>query len=210
MRGWLNNVRSYVPPVAIGEKMRGVALATVLFSRTPGIDRGDVVIAPVIPHISYLTDSQGAGWCEYSITDNITKVVPIPGGSYLDYLSVLGLTGITAYFGLLDICNPHPGETVVVSGAAGAVGMVAAQIAKIKGCRVVGIAGGAEKCQYLKEELGLDEVVDYKDENFRNALEKATPKYIDCFFDNGNPIVLVKLISSRRFGLGGMSSPGCS
>jgi len=112
--------------------------------------------------------------------------VPPPGATYLDFLSVLGHTGLTAYFGLLDICDPQPGETVVVSGAAGAVGMVVAQIAKIRGCRVVGIAGGAEKCRYLKEELGLDEVVDYKGDNFKAALEKATPKYINVFFDNGS------------------------
>ena len=98
---------------------------------------------------------------------------------------MLGFTGLTAYFGLIDICRPRPGETVVVSGAAGAVGMVAAQIAKIKGCRVVGIAGGKEKCRYLKEELGLDEVVDYKGDDFKSALEKATPKHIDVYFDNG-------------------------
>jgi NADPH-dependent curcumin reductase len=109
----------------------------------------------------------------------------------LDFLSVLGLTGLTAYFGLLDICDPQPGETVVVSGAAGAVGMVAVQIAKIKGCRVVGIAGGTEKCRFLKEELGLDEVVDYKDDNFRAALERATPKYINAFFDNGTSYTMV-------------------
>ena len=103
----------------------------------------------------------------------------------MDFLSVLGYTGLTAYFGLLDICDPQPGQTVVVSGAAGAVGMVVAQIAKIRGCHVVGIAGGAEKCRYLKEELGLDEVIDYKGDNFKGALEKATPKYIDAYFDNG-------------------------
>jgi len=112
-------------------------------------------------------------------------LVPPPGATHLDFMSLLGFTGLTAYFGLLDICHPQPGETVVVSGAAGAVGMVVAQIAKIKGCRVVGIAGGAEKCKWLKEELGLDAVIDYKGENFKDALVKATPKYIDCFFDNG-------------------------
>jgi NADPH-dependent curcumin reductase CurA len=114
-------------------------------------------------------------------------VTPPPGATHLDFLSVLGFTGLTAYFGLLDICDPQPGETVVVSGAAGAVGMVVAQIAKIKGSRVVGIAGGADKCQFLKEELGLDEVVDYKAADFKAALEKATPRYIDIFFDNGGP-----------------------
>ena len=103
----------------------------------------------------------------------------------MDFLSLLGFTGLTAYFGLLDICDPKPGETVVVSGAAGAVGMVAAQIAKLKGSRVIGVAGGTEKCRYLKEELGLDEVVDYKSSNFKASLAKATPKYINAYFDNG-------------------------
>jgi len=98
---------------------------------------------------------------------------------------VLGLTGLTAYVGLLDICDPKPGETVVVSGAAGAVGMTVVQMAKIKGCRVVAIAGGESKCRFLKEELGVDYVVDYKSPEFKRELEKATPKYIDVYFDNG-------------------------
>jgi NADPH-dependent curcumin reductase CurA len=118
-------------------------------------------------------------------------VTPPPGATPLDFLSVLGFTGLTAYFGLLDICNPQPGETVVVSGAAGAVGMTVAQIAKIKGSRVVGIAGGAEKCRFLKEELGLDEVVDYKADDFKQALVKATPKYIDAYFDNGITLPII-------------------
>ena len=101
---------------------------------------------------------------------------------------------MTAYFGLLDICDPKPGETVVVSGAAGAVGMSAAQIAKIKGCRVIGIAGGTEKCRFLKEDLGLDEVLDYKTDNFKQALAQATPKYINIYFDNG--VIPVSSISS--------------
>jgi NADPH-dependent curcumin reductase CurA len=105
---------------------------------------------------------------------------------------------MTAYFGMIDICNPKPGETVVVSGAAGAVGMVAAQIAKIKGARVIGIAGGKDKCRWLKEELGLDVVIDYKGENVKEALEKATPKYIDAYFDNGIATSLRGLTKSRR------------
>jgi len=112
-------------------------------------------------------------------------VVAPPGARPLDFLSVLGMTGLTAYVGLLDICDPKPGETVVVSGAAGAVGMTVVQIAKIKGCRVVAIAGGESKCRYLKEELGVDYVVDYKSPGFKKELAKATPKYIDVYFDNG-------------------------
>ena len=108
---------------------------------------------------------------------------------------MLGLPGLSAYFGLLDICDPKPGETVVVSGAAGAVGMVAAQIAKIKGCRVVGIAGGPEKCRYLKEVLGLDEAVDYKSDMFKTALRNATPKYIDVYFDNGKASLWQELMT---------------
>lgn len=111
--------------------------------------------------------------------------MPPPGATYLDFLSVFGFTGLAAYFGILDICDPQPGDTVVVSGAAGAVGMVATQIAKIKGCRVVGVAGGAGKCKFLKQELGLDEVVDYKADNFKSAFARATPKYINACFDNG-------------------------
>ena len=121
------------------------------------------------------------------------KLTLPPGARYTDFLSALGHTGMTAYFGMIDICDPKPGETVVVSGAAGAVGMIAAQIAKIKGARVVGIAGGEQKCRWLKDEVGLDEVIDYKAGNVKEALEKATPKYIDAYFDNGTSSILPRV-----------------
>ena len=194
MRGWLNNARSYVPPVKIGEIMRGQALSTVVLSKDPQLKAGDQVLA-------------FTGWAEYAILNNSVKgtyeKIMAPAGAnergnhtadsisahllYLDFIGILGITGLTAYFGLLDICRPEPGETLVVSGAAGAVGTVVGQIGLLKGCRVIGIAGGKEKCAYLKNELKFHEVIDYKtsDKEFQQALRKATPKYINIYFDNG-------------------------
>src|SRR5579862_7285890 len=173
MRGRMSDAPSYAPPVALGGLMVGGTVGKVIASQHPDFQAGDYVE-------SYF------GWQEYAVSDGkmVRKLDPA-AAPLQTALSVLGLTGITAYFGLLDICDPKPGETVVVSGAAGAVGMAVAQIAKIKGCRVIGIAGGAEKCRFLKEELGLDEVLDYKAENFRQALAQATPEYINIYFDNG-------------------------
>ena len=172
MRGWMNEGRSYIPPVGIGEVMRASGAGRVVASRHPDFAAGDDVTGIL-------------GIQEYAVVDGdkLTKVdpsvVPLPV-----YVGVLGLTGMTAYFGLLDVGKPEPGQTVVVSGAAGAVGMIVGQIAKIKGCRVVGIAGGAEKCRFIVDELGFDAAVDYKSENVAKALRAQCPKGIDVFFDN--------------------------
>jgi NADPH-dependent curcumin reductase len=171
MRGWMNDRRSYIPPVAIGEVMRALGLGKVVASNNPKFAAGDYVYGPL-------------GVQEYSLTkgNSVAKVdakaAPLPL-----YLSALGMPGLTAYFGLLDICRPQPGETLVVSGAAGAVGAVVGQIARIKGCRVVGIAGGGEKCGYLRE-LGFDAAVDYKSENLYRSLQQHCPKGVDMYFDN--------------------------
>jgi NADPH-dependent curcumin reductase CurA len=172
MRGWMNEGRSYVPPVGIGEVMRAGAAGRVVASKNDRFAVGDAVTG-------------GFGVQEYSISDGTgaikvdTKIAPLPV-----YISTLGMPGMTAYFGLLDIGQPKEGETVVVSAAAGAVGSVVGQIAKIKNCRVVGIAGGADKCRYIVNELGFDAAIDYKHEPVFDALKKHCPKGIDVYFDN--------------------------
>jgi len=172
MRGWLNESRSYIAPVAIGEVMRALAVGRVIASNHPAFAAGHDVSGPF-------------GVQEYALSDgkHVLKVdsdlAPLPV-----HLSALGMTGRTAYFGLLEVGQLKPGETVVVSAAAGAVGSVVGQIAKIKGCRAVGIAGGAEKCRYLVDELGFDAVIDYKTQDVRAALKECCPNGIDVYFDN--------------------------
>ena len=171
MRGWMNEGKSYVPPVAIGEVMRAGALGRVIASKDPGVAVGEHVVGVL-------------GVQEYAVAKgkNLTRVdpglVPLPV-----YLGTLGMPGMTAYFGLLDVGRPKAGDTVVVSGAAGAVGQVVGQIAKIKGCRVVGIAGGQDKCDYLRS-IGFDAAIDYKHEDVKAALKQHCPKGVDVYFDN--------------------------
>jgi NADPH-dependent curcumin reductase CurA len=172
MRGWMNDARSYIPPVGIGEVMRALGAGEVIASNHPGLAVGD--------HVTGLLGVQ-----EYAVAHGNalikvdTSLAPLPV-----YLSTLGMPGMTAYFGLLDIGRPEAGETVVVSGAAGAVGGVVGQIAKLKGCRVVGIAGGAEKCAHVVEQLGFDAAIDYKAQDVGAALGEHCPKGIDVYFDN--------------------------
>lgn len=172
MRGWMNEGKSYIRPVKIGEVMRALGAGLVIDSKHPDFKAGDSVTC-------------GTGVQEYVVLDGKelvkvdAKMLPLPA-----YLGTLGMSGLTAYFGILDTGQPKEGETVVVSGAAGAVGSVVGQIAKIKGCRVVGIAGGADKCKYVVEELGFDACVDYKAGNLRTALKDACQNGIDVYFDN--------------------------
>ncbi len=186
MRGWINDARSYVPPVAIGELMRALGVGIVIASRNPRFAVGD--------HVSGMFGVQ-----EYTLTDGkgVTKVdarlAPLP-----KYLSVFGMPGMTAYFGLLDIGQPKPGETVVVSAAAGAVGAVVGQIAKIKNCCVVGIAGGPEKCHYIVHELGFDAAIDYKSEDVSKSLRKHCPEGIDVYFDNVGGVILDAVLTQIR------------
>jgi NADPH-dependent curcumin reductase CurA len=171
MRGWMNEGKSYVPPVGIGEVMRAGAVGRVIASRDPGMAVDDHVVGVL-------------GVQEYAVAKakQLTRVDP--GRAPLPvYLGTLGMPGMTAYFGLLEVGRPKPGETVVVSGAAGAVGQVVGQIAKIKGCRVVGIAGGQEKCDYLRS-IGFDAAIDYKHEDVKTALRQHCPKGVDVYFDN--------------------------
>jgi len=172
MRGWMNEGRSYIPPVAIGEVMRAGAAGRVIRSKNPAFAPGDYVYGAF--GVQEYAISNGKG-----ITKVDTQVAPLPV-----FLGTLGPPGMTAYFGLLDIGQPKPGETVVVSAAAGAVGMVVGQIAKIQGSRVVGIAGGAEKCKYITKELNFDAAIDYKSEEVKKALQTHCPKGVDVYFDN--------------------------
>lgn len=173
MRGWLNaSEDSYMPPVAIGEVMRAIAVGRVTASNNAGFAVGD--------HVSGLMGVQ-----EYAISNGqgLNKVNPALAPLPM-FLSVLGMTGLTAYFGLFEVGQPKAGDTVVVSGAAGAVGAIVGQLAKAHGARVIGIAGGADKCRYLVDELGFDAAIDYKSEDLAAALKQHAPAGVDVFFDN--------------------------
>ncbi|TLX59390.1 NADP-dependent oxidoreductase [Stutzerimonas nosocomialis] len=172
MRGWMNDAKSYIAPVGLGEVMRALGVGKVVASRHPGFAEGDYVNGALGIQDYYLGEPKGF----YKVDP---AQAPLPR-----YLSALGMTGMTAYFALLAVGQPQPGETVVLSGAAGAVGSVAGQIARIKGCRVVGIAGGADKCRFLTDELGFDGAIDYKNEDLHAALKRECPKGVDVYFDN--------------------------
>lgn len=171
MRGWLNDVRSYVPPVGIGEVMRAGATGVVTESRHPDFADGDTVMGMFGVTGHALSDGRG-------VTRIDTSVAAAP-----TWLGALGMPGMTAWFGLLDVGRLQEGDTVLVSGAAGAVGSVVGQVAKARGCRVIGIAGGPDKCAWLKE-IGFDEAIDYKSGNPLKRLREAAPGGIDVFFDN--------------------------
>jgi hypothetical protein len=174
MRGWVTDARSYIPPVPLGEPMRAVTVAEVVASENDAYPVGSLV--------------QGMyGWQDYAIAGpgDMMAPMPLPEGTPPSVpLSVLGMTSVTAYFGLLDVGRPKAGETVVVSGAAGATGSMAAQIARIKGCRVIGIAGGEEKCSWLRDSCGVDATIDYRSEDVEVRLGELCPDGIDVFFDN--------------------------
>jgi NADPH-dependent curcumin reductase CurA len=198
MRGWLNDVPSYIAPVELGAVMRAGAVGRVSASEHPGFAVGDEVFGMFGVQEHALSDGRGL------LKLDTAHVGPTA------YLGVLGATGLTAYFGLLDTGRAREGDTVVVSGAAGAVGSVAGQIAKIKGCRVIGIAGGPDKCRLVRDELGFDAVIDYKNEDVRLALREHAPKGVDVYFDNvGGEIldaVLTRLARGARVVLCGAIS----
>ena len=177
MRGWMNEGKSYIPPVGIGEVMRAGGVGRVLASRNPAFAVGDVV-------------SGGPGVQEYwnVAADQVQRSgmarIDLRAGTLTQWLNVLGMPGMTAYFGLMDVGQPQAGETVVVSGAAGAVGQTVGQLAKLKGCRVVGIAGGAAKCEWVVKELGFDACIDYKGSIVWAGLKKHCPQGVDIYFDN--------------------------
>jgi NADPH-dependent curcumin reductase len=190
MRGWMNAGASYIDPVEVGDVMRAGAVGTVSASQHPGFTVGEDVYGVFGVQEHALSDGKGVFKIDPSLA-------PAP-----TYLGTLGATGLTAYFGLLDVAKVKEGETVVVSGAAGAVGNVVGQIAKIKGARAVGIAGGAEKCSWLVDELGFDAAIDYKSDDVRKGLREHAPKGIDVYFDNVGgellDIALTRLARSAR------------
>lgn len=186
-RAWMQGA-TYRSALQAGDVMAGGALAEVVESKSSDLKPGDLVFADT-------------GWREYAVLP-ARKLAPIPRMEPLTHLlSVYGVAGLTAYFGLIECGAPKAGETVVVSAAAGSVGTIVGQIAKIVGARAVGIAGGARKCAMLTDELGFDAAVDYKDANFRKALREAAPKGIDVYFDNvGGDVLEACLFGMNLFG----------
>ncbi|MGH8504926.1 MAG: NADP-dependent oxidoreductase [Stenotrophobium sp.] len=186
MRGWMNEGKSYIRPVEIGEVMRAGTLGKVVSSKSPHFKAGD-----------HVAGSQGVQ--TYAVSDGKDlhkvdpKLAPLP-----KYLGVLGMPGMTAYFGLLDTGAPKEGETVVVSGAAGAVGQVVGQIAKLKGCKVVGIAGGKDKCDAVVREFGFDSCIDYKSGDLKKELRQHCPQGVDVYFDNVGGEILDAVLTQIR------------
>lgn len=177
MRGWMNEGKSYIPPVGIGEVMRAGGVGVVAASRSPAFAVGDHVTG-------------GPGVQEYwaVAADQLKRSgmakIDLRAGTLPQWLNVLGMPGMTGYFGLMDVGQPQAGETVVVSGAAGAVGQTVGQLAKLKGCRVVGIAGGPAKCEWVVKELGFDACIDYKSGSVKDGLKQHCPSGVDIYFDN--------------------------
>jgi len=183
MRGWMNDVRSYIEPVAIGAVMRAGAVGEVVTSNHPEFKAGEHVTGMFGVQRYAISNGQGVLKVDSSLA-------PLPL-----YLSTLGMPGMTAYFGLLEVGQPKEGETVVVSGAAGAVGSLVGQIAKIKGCRVVGIAGGEKKCALLVDDLGYDAAIDYKSQDVQKSLKEQCPGGVDIYFDNVGGDILDAVLS---------------
>lgn len=188
MRGRMNGVKTYVDPFQLNEVLIGGVVGEVVESKNNDFKTGEIVEGRL-------------GWSDFSVSNgsNIRKIDPTLAPISTS-LGVVGMPGLTAYFGLLDIGKAKEGETVVISGAAGAVGMVAGQIAKIKGCRVIGIAGSEEKVNYLSNQLGFDQTINYKTENVLDALKAACPSGVDIYFDNvGGEIsdAVIKLINYK-------------
>ncbi|NMM10310.1 MAG: NADP-dependent oxidoreductase [Polaromonas sp.] len=194
MRGWMNEGKSYIEPVAIGAVMRAGGVGRVMASRNPDFAVGDYVNAGLDVQEYCLIPEEAIK------RSGIFKIDPSLG--LTPWLNVLGMPGMTGYFGLLEVGRPKAGETVVVSGAAGAVGQTVGQIAKLKGCRVVGIAGGKAKCDWVVKELGFDACIDYKNGDVRAGLKEQCPKGVDIYFDNvGGEIldlVLAKITRGAR------------
>jgi len=188
-RGWMS-IDTYIPAIPIGNVMRAGAAGQVVESKNPGFGKGDLVFGLL-------------GWEDYTITDGhgMFGMQKLPASTDpLMALSLLGTTGLTAYFGVLDVGQPKAGDTFVVSGAAGATGSVAGMIAKLKGCRVIGIAGGTEKCDWLVKEAGFDAAIDYKREKVGKALSEHCKKGINIYFDNVGGEILDDVLARIAFG----------
>ena len=186
-KGWMENIADYVAPMNIGDVMRGSAISEVIESNNPRFAPGDLVMG-------------STGWTEYHLSDGneLTKVETSLSPTAL--LSVLGTTGLTAYCGLFKIGKPVAGDTVLVSGAAGATGSVVGQLAKIAGCRAVGIAGGPEKCEWLVKEAGYDAAIDYKADNIREQIKEHCPRGVDVIYDNVGGTMLDHMLANIATG----------
>ena len=187
MRGWMNDSKSYISPVAIDDVMRAGSIGKVIQNNgNKKFEIGDCITG--WGGVQQFAITNGEGW--YKVDE---KLATMPM-----YIGTLGMPGMTAYFGITEVGKIKEGDIVLVSGAAGAVGSVVGQIAKIKGCTVIGIAGGKDKCEYLKKELGFDETIDYKTENIYTALKEKCPKGIDVYFDNVGGAILDAALSKLR------------
>ncbi|MDD3761675.1 MAG: NADP-dependent oxidoreductase [Nevskiales bacterium] len=188
MRGWMNEGKSYIAPVGIGEVMRAGAVGEVVASNHPGFAVGEHVVGTFGVQDYAISNGKGVSKADPALA-------PLPV-----YLGTLGMPGMTAYFGLLEVGKPQAGDTVVVSGAAGAVGQIVGQIAKLKGCRVVGIAGGTDKCRYVVDELGFDACIDYKHDDLRKALKQHCPQGVNVYFDNVGGDILDTVLTQLAMG----------
>ncbi|MEM9723144.1 MAG: NADP-dependent oxidoreductase, partial [Bacteroidota bacterium] len=186
MRGWMDDRKSYLPPIQIGEVMRAGSIGEVVESKHAEFNVGDIITGWGGVQQYALTD--GKMW--YKVDPNLA---PMP-----TYIGTLGMPGMTAYFGILEVGKIKEGETVLVSGGAGAVGSIVGQIAKIKGCKVIGIAGGPEKCAYMKDTLGFDGVIDYKNEHVYKGIQRELPDGIDVYFDNVGGEILDYALANIR------------
>lgn len=191
MRGWMNEGKSYIRPVAIGEVMRAGGIGKVIASKSPRFAVGDTVSGSLGVQQYWVGSASDKTAALYKVDPN---AAPLPA-----YLNALGMPGMTGYFGLLDVGMPKAGETVVVSGAAGAVGQTVGQVAKHKGCRVVGIAGGKDKCDFVVNELGFDACIDYKNESVKDALKTHCPNGVDIYFDNVGGEILDTVLTKINF-----------
>ena len=191
MRGWMNEGKSYIPPVGIGEVMRAGGVGVVLASDSPAFAVGDHVVgSPGVQEYWAVAADQFK-------RSGLTKI-DLRVGTLTQWLNVLGMPGMTGYFGLMDVGQPKAGETVVVSGAAGAVGQTVGQLAKVKGCRVVGIAGGPDKCRWVVDELGFDACIDYKSGAVKDGLKQHCPDGVDIYFDNVGGEILDAVLARLR------------
>lgn len=187
-RTWMNDSEGYLPPVGLGEVMRGLTLGVVEASRSSRFRVGDVV-SPL-----------SGGWADYAVVNEqgVRPVHRAPGLPLTANMSVLGMTGLTAYFGVTDVLKAKAGETLVISAAAGAVGSIAGQVARQRGCRVIGIAGGPEKCAWLTGELGFDAAIDYKNEDVGEALDRLAPDGIDLNFENVGGDIMIAVFNRLK------------
>jgi len=176
MRGWMNDAKSYIPPVGLGEVMRAGGIGVVVASKSPKFPVGAFVMGGTGVQAYWIGPADHRGAAFFQVDPRLAPLTT--------WLNTLGMAGMTGYFGLTDVGQAKAGETVVVSGAAGAVGMVVGQVAKHLGCRVVGIAGGQDKCAYVVQELGFDACIDYKHESVREGLKTHCPQGVDVYFDN--------------------------